>query len=404
MLKLASSSLSSRGFAPRGLAISAVLFAAGAGAAAAATASGPIIIGVVESKTGFMSAYDGPPSQGIDLAVKDINAAGGVLGRQLQVIRFDQKTDPALAATGATTLIDQGAIAIIAACDFDFGSPAAVIANSKQLPAISTCAGDPKFGAQGIGPYAYSMALGSNYQAGALAEWTYTKKNWHTAYVITDTTVEYTKGLAKHFSTAFTALGGKVVGEASISMKDLSIAAQITNLKALNPQPDQIFIASFVPDLTSAVKQLRAAGVNTPIVGGSGYDGEDWTKAIPGLSNVFFGAEGYTFGPAVAPEWELTQKYTAAYGSAPTSNTFLTGYAVVQALAAAIGQAGTTDGVAVNDKLTNLKDIPTALGPLSYTPDNHAPLRPMALNAFDGGKEIFLEFVTPTKWPNAFAK
>jgi branched-chain amino acid transport system substrate-binding protein len=369
-----------------------------------AFAADPIKIGVVESKTGFMSTYDGPPSQGIDLAVKDINAAGGVLGRPIEILRFDQKTDPALAATGATSLLDQGAVAIVAACDFDFGSPAAVVANARQVPAISTCAGDPKFGAQGIGPYAYSMALGSNYQAGALAEWVYQKKNWRTAYLITDTTVEYTKGLAKYFTTAFTGLGGKVVGEASISMKDLSIAAQITGLKALNPKPDFIFIASFVPDLTAAVKQLRAAGVDSPIVGGSGYDGEDWAKAIPNLSNVYFGAEGYTFGPAVADQWALTQRFTQTYGAAPPTNTFLTGYSVIQAFAAAITQANSTDGPAINDKLSNLKGVPTALGALTYTPTNHAPIRPMALNSFDGGKEVFIEFVTPSKWPDAFAQ
>ncbi|HVZ14522.1 MAG TPA: ABC transporter substrate-binding protein [Bauldia sp.] len=380
------------------------LVAAGIMLASSAFAADPIKIGVVESKTGFMQGYDGPPSQGVELAVKDINAAGGVLGRPLEIISYDQKTDPALAATGATQLIDQGAVAIVAACDFDFGSPAAVVANAKQIPAISTCAGDPKFGVQGIGPYAYMMALGSNYQAGALAEWTYNKKSWKTAYVITDETVEYTKGLARYFKEAFTGIGGSVVGEASISMKDLSIAAQITSLKALNPQPDMIFIASFVPDLTAAVKQLRAAGVNTPIVGGSGYDGEDWAKAIPGLSDVYFGAEGYTFGPDVPSEWALVEKYKAAYGSDPTSNTFLTGYAVIQAFAAAITQAGSTDGPAINDKLSNLKDLPTALGNLSYTPDYHSPVRPMALNAFKDGKEIFLEFVTPTKWPDAFPK
>ena len=165
-----------------------------------------------------------------------------------------------------------------------------------------------------------------------------------------------------------------------------------------------IFIASFVPDLTSAVKQIRAAGINTPIVGGSGYDGEDWLKAIPKLSNVYFVAEGYTFGPAVKSEWALAQQYKKAYGKLPPSSTFLTGYASVQVLAAAMTQAGSTDGAAMNAKLTNFKNVPTALGPLSYTPANHSPLRPMALNAFKNGKEIFLQFLTPKKWPGAFGK
>ena len=392
-----------RRWLPGGALLAVSVFIASAGVVVAAE-SNPIIIGVVESKTGFMSAYDGPPSQGIDLAVKHINDAGGVLGRPIQIISFDQKTDPALAATGATALIDQGAVAIVAACDFDFGSPAAVVANTRQIPAISTCAGDPKFGVQGIGPYAYSMALGSNYQAAALAEWTYATKNWHTAYVITDTTVEYTKGLARYFKDSYADFGGIIVGETNISMKDLSIGAQINNLKSLDPAPDQIFIASFVPNLTSVVSQIRAAGVEIPIVGGSGYDGEEWALAIPNLSEVYFGAEGYTLGPAVPSQWALAEKYRETYGSAPTSSTFLTGYSVIQTFAAAIEQAGTTDGPAVNDKLSNLKEEPTILGSLSYTPTNHSPLRPMALNAFSNGKVIFLDFITPSNLRDAFEK
>lgn len=377
------------------------VFMASAGVVVAAE-SAPIIIGVVESQTGFMSAYDGPPSQGIDLAVRHINDAGGVLGRPIEIIRFDQKTDAELAATGATALIDQGAVAIVAACDFDFGSPAAIVANARRIPAISTCAGDPKFGVQGIGPYAYAMALGSNYQAASLAEWTYSTKGWRTAYVITDTTVEYTKGLARYFKHSYADLGGKVVGEANISMADLSIGAQIASLKLLDPAPDQIFIASFVPDLTSAISQIREAGVEIPIVGGSGYDGEEWALAIPNLSDVYFGAEGYTLGPAVPSQWALAEQYRETFGSAPTSSTFLTGYSVIQTFAVAIGQAGTTDGPAVNDKLSNLTDVPTALGLLSYTPTNHSPLRPMAINAFSNGKVIFLDFITPTNLRDAF--
>jgi len=102
----------------------------------------------------------------------------------LQIVHFDQKTKPELGSTGAIDVIGKGAVAILASCDFDFGSPAALVANQRKMPGMSTCAGDPKFGAQGIGPYAYSMADTTNIEGGALAEFAYNTKKWRTAYVI----------------------------------------------------------------------------------------------------------------------------------------------------------------------------------------------------------------------------
>ena len=89
--------------------------------------AGPIIIGLVTNSSGFMSAYDGPPDNGVKLAVRDIDAAGGVLGRQLQIVHFDQKTQTSLSATGALNVIGKGAVVVLASCDFDFGSPAAMV-------------------------------------------------------------------------------------------------------------------------------------------------------------------------------------------------------------------------------------------------------------------------------------
>jgi branched-chain amino acid transport system substrate-binding protein len=384
--------------------LAALCFAATAcGGSTSTSSTQPIILGEVLSFTGGMSAYDGPPAQGVDLAVADINAKGGVLGRQLKVIKFDQKTDAKLASTGAEQLISQGATAIITACDFDFGGPAALVANSHNMPGISTCAGDPKFGVQGIGPYAYSMALTSNYLGGAISEFAYNVKNWHSMYVITDTTIEFTKSVGKYTTQAFQTLGGKVVGQDTMSSSDQSIAAQITRLKAANPKPDFLLLSSFNPDLASAMKQIRDAGITLPVMGHAGYDGTYWLTSMPTLSDVYFAAEGFVFGPAIPAEWDVAQRITATFGAAPASDYVLDGYALIQALAGAMTQAGSTDGKAVNDKLQALTNFPTVMGPLTYTSTNHSPVRPVSINAFQNGKEVFIQQYTPKAFPNPFA-
>jgi branched-chain amino acid transport system substrate-binding protein len=363
----------------------------------------PIIIGLVTNSSGFMSAYDGPPDNGVALAVKKINSTGGVLGRQLKIVHFDQKTKPELGSTGAIDVINKGAVAILASCDFDFGSPAALVANQKKMPGMSTCAGDPKFGAQGIGPYAYSMADTTNIEGGALAEFAYNRMKWRTAYVITDTTIQYTKGIAKFTADAFEHLGGKIVGEDTMSNADQSIAAQITRLKAVKPAPDFVILSSFNPGLAAAVKQVRAAGVNLPLIGGAGWDGTYWLKGIPKFSNAYHAALGYINGPSpLKGQYAIAKEYQRTYKTKPVNAYFLTGYAAVQALAEAIRRAGTTDGEKVNEKLTNLKNFNTVLGPVTFTPTTHAPATPVVIAQYKNGKETYVTTIRPKYIPNPF--
>jgi branched-chain amino acid transport system substrate-binding protein len=372
----------------------------------ARTGANPIIIGLVANSSGTMSAYDDPPDNGVTLAIDDINAKGGVLGRPLKIAFFDEKTQPSLSATGATQVIGQGAVAVLASCDFDFGSPAAIVANSHHLVGMSTCAGDPKFGAQGIGPYGYSMANTTNFEGAALAMFAYNTMHWRNAYVITDTTIQYTKGIAKYTADVFQKLGGKIIGQDTMSNADQSISAQITRLKAVKPAPDFVILSSFNPGLAAAVKQVRAAGVTLPLIGGAGWDGTYWLTGIPKFSNAWHGALGFVNykTPQYGQDNAIAQKYKARFHSFPPNAYFLTGYAAVQALAEAIKEAGSTDGTKINDKLTHLTNFQTALGPVTFTPTVHAPSTPEVIDKYVNGKELYVTAIRPpaSLVPNPF--
>ena len=377
-------------------AITTAAVVAGTSAARPGSTS-PIVIGLVANSSGGMSAYDDPPDNGVTLAVADINAKGGVLGRQLKIDFFDEKTTPSLSATGATKVIGDGAVAVLASCDFDFGSPAAVTANQHHLIGMSTCAGDPKFGAQGIGPYGYSMANTTNFEGAALAEYAYNNMHWRTAYVITDTTIQYTKGIAGYTAQVFQKLGGKIDGQDTMSNADQSISAQITRLKAVKPAPDFVILSSFNPGLAAAVKQVRAAGVTLPLIGGAGWDGTYWTNGIPKFSNAYHGALGFIDYkvPAYAAAYALALRYKKVFHSAPVDAYFLTGYAAVQAIAEAIKEAGSTDGTKINDKLTHLTNFPTVLGPVTFTTSVHAPSTPEVIDKYVNGKEVYVTAIRP---------
>ena len=170
----------------------------------------------------------------MEVAVDEINAKGGVLGRPLKIVYADTKSDISYGATAAQQVIDQGAVMVVVTCDYDYGSAAANVANSKNLIAFSTCAGDPKFGPAGIGPNAFTMATGSPGQAALMAEFAF-KQGWKKAYILQDTSTAFEASFADTFQKRWTQLAGadNFLGKDTFGGDDPQIATQITRIKGL---------------------------------------------------------------------------------------------------------------------------------------------------------------------------
>src|SRR5712691_3998698 len=156
-------------------AVAATAFVAGAGARPAA--GKPIIIGIATAQTGFIAAYDKPAVAGAMIAINDINKSGGVLGRQLKAVTADTKSDLNLGAQAGLSVISKGADVMLVTLDFNYGGPAARVAQSHGIVAMSIGASSPKFGVAGIGPLAYTIGSNGDVEAYAEAEWAYQKKH-----------------------------------------------------------------------------------------------------------------------------------------------------------------------------------------------------------------------------------
>src|SRR5690606_2819683 len=165
------------------------------------------VFGLVMSFSGWFQPIDADTIAGARLAVDDINAAGGVLGQPIEIVEFDNKSEPPLGADGAIDVIDKGAKAILFPSDFDFGAPGAFVAQQKNVIAFSA-ASDPKFGVQGVGPLAYSLSNAGQAQGALMAEWAYNTKGWKKAYVLLDNTISYTKSLCGSFAERWKEVAG----------------------------------------------------------------------------------------------------------------------------------------------------------------------------------------------------
>jgi branched-chain amino acid transport system substrate-binding protein len=373
--------------------IEVAAFAVGAmaviGAAIPAFGAEKPVFGLVMSFSGWFAPIDADTVAGAKLAVDEINAKGGVLGQPIEVVQFDNKSQPPLGADGAVDVIGKGAKAILFPSDFDFGAPGAYVAQQKDVVAFSG-ASDPKFGVKGVGPLAYSTSNAGQAQGALLAEWGYRHQHWKTAYVLLDNTIAYTKSLCGSFATRWTELAGKdgLVGQDTFLNNDPSIAAQVTRITSLSKKPDVIFFCSYAPGGPSAIRQLRAAGIDAPIVTGESLDGDYWIGSVPNLSNFYVISYGSKYGDDPDPdvngffkrfEEKFHRKADVSYG--------LRGYAAVQAWAEAANKAGSLDGHKVAAVLDSFDKKPLILGPTTYTPVLHIQTtRPMAILSVTDGK------------------
>ena len=346
------------------------------------------VFGLVMSFSGWFAPIDADTIAGAKLAVAEINAAGGVLGQPIEVVEFDNKSEPPLGADGAVDVIGKGAKAILFPSDFDFGAPGAYVAQQKDVIAFSG-ASDPKFGVQGVGPLAYSTSNASQAQGGLMAEWAYKQKGWKTAYVLLDNTIAYTKSLCASFATRWTELAGKdgLLGQDTFLNNDPSITAQVTRITGLSKKPDLIFFCSYAPGGPSAIRQLRASGVTAAIATGESLDGDYWIGSVPDLSNFYVVSYGSKYGDD--PDANVNgffKRFEAKYGKKADVSYGLRGYSAVQAWAEAVNKAGSLAGAKVAAVLDTFDKTPLVIGPTTYTSKLHIQTtRPMAiLNATNG--------------------
>jgi branched-chain amino acid transport system substrate-binding protein len=361
---------------------------AGALYAAPAQAEDPIIIGAAIALSGAVAPYDDGPAKAMEVAIDEINAKGGLLGRPLKIIYSDTKSEIAYGATAAQEVIDQGAQLVVVTCDYDFGGAAASVADSENLIAFSTCAGDPKFGPSGIGPNAFTMATGSPGQAVALAEWAYNEKGWRKAFILLQTTIAFDASFAEAFRKRWVELGGTIVGEDTFGEEDPQIATQITRIKGLEEQPDLIVLSSFPPAGQTAMRQLRAAGVDQPIVASESWDGDYWQEAIPGLSDFYFVTYASVFGTDPRPEVnDFLKKFEAKHNERPVTAHALTGYSVIEGWSRAVEKVGTLDTDKVRAELETFENVPLLAGPTTFDETDHINMqRDLVLMEVEDGK------------------
>jgi branched-chain amino acid transport system substrate-binding protein len=352
--------------------------------------------------SGAESSLDLPAANGAQLAVKEINAAGGVLGKQIDLVVRDSKYDMANTATIAQQFVEEDKVsAVVGFTDSDSVLAAGPIIQEAGIPFITAGATSPKLPDQ-VGDLLFLACFGDNVQAAAGAEYAY-EKFGESAYLLIDKGVEYTTLLGAYFKARFEELGGTIVLEDTYEDDATDFSAQITKLKALAEQPAFYYIAAMPYNVGPVVKQLREAGLTGPVVGGDGYDTPDLvTVAGDAAENVFFtthalmdkdnGTEGIQ---------KFIEAYNTEYGHDPENAFAALGYDAVYLLADAITRAESTDAAAIQTALLETKDFPGITGSITFGEDVHVPQKGVTIIEIKEGKFTLADEVVPESVPSA---
>jgi branched-chain amino acid transport system substrate-binding protein len=339
----------------------------------------PIKIGAAFNVTGGYSSLDAPALAGAKLAAKEINAAGGLLGRKVELVEYDGKSDQATVANVASQLIDSDkVVGAVGFADSDMALAFGPVAQKAGIPFI-TGGTSPQLPNQ-IGNTVFLALFGDNVQAGAAAEYSLKTLKKSTAYLLIDKSAEYTNLLGKYFKDAYIHGGGKIVLEDTYKNGDKSFAAQITKIKAMKTKPSMMFVSALPDDIGTLVKQFRQAGLMQPIVGGDGYDTPLLVK-VGGqyANNVYFTTHALmdaTKGNAAVKKFMTA--YKTEYKRDAENSFAAFGYDSVLLMADGIKRANSSDPKMIIDALEKTNGLKLVTGTISFK-GSHVPSKTVSV-------------------------
>jgi branched-chain amino acid transport system substrate-binding protein len=359
-------------------------------------AGSAIKIGEFASLTGKEATFGVSSHEGTLLAVEDLNAAGGALGKKFELITEDDLSKPGEAATVVNKLIARdGVVAILGEVASSRSLEAAPICQLNKVPMISPSSTNPKV--TETGDYIFRVCFIDPFQGTVMANFASRTLQAKKVAVFTDVKSDYSKGLAKYFKEGFAKAGGLISVELDFNGGDKDFKAQLTAIKAANP--DAVFIPGYYTDVALICIQAKQLGLGVPLFGGDGWESEDLVKI--GQAAV----EGHYFSTHYHPEVSSpkSKAFVEAYKKrfknqdgtpkAPDAMAAL-GYDSALILAEAMKRAGTTDGPKVRDALAGLKDFDGVTGRTTINEKRDAT-KPAVILQVKGGQFKYVETINP---------
>jgi branched-chain amino acid transport system substrate-binding protein len=355
------------------------------------TSENEILIGEYESLTGSEATFGISATNGTKLAVEEINNSGGILGKKIKLITYDDQGKPSEAASVVQKLINKdNAVAIIGEIASSRSKSGALICQQSKIPMVTPASTNPEVTA--IGDYIFRVCFIDPFQATVMSKFAINSLKVKRVAVLQDVKNAYSTGLAEFFVKQFKDLGGEIVELQSYSAGDKDFKAQLTSIKAKNPEA--IFIPGYYTDVGLIAIQAREIGITQPLFGGDGWESVKLTegKAKDALEGSFFSTHVSADDPSPMVQ-NFVKKYTDKYGVPPDAMSFLA-YDAGMILFDAIKRAGSTEADKIKSELANTKDFAGVTGKISINEQRNA-VKPAVILQIRDGKFTYKETVNP---------
>jgi branched-chain amino acid transport system substrate-binding protein len=355
-----------------------------------------IKIGVNLELSGAVASYGTSELSGIELAVEEINAEGGIDGKEIELVKVDNKSDPAEATSAAIRLTTQDkVVAIIGAATSGATVAQAQIANDNETPLITPSGTSPTVTVRedgGVNEFVFRTSFIDPFQGTVAANFAANDLNVKNAAILSDNSSDYSKGLAASFKKDFEAAGGKVISEESYVAKDSDFRSTLTRIKAANPE--FILIPGYYEEVGLIVKQAREMGITAPLMGADGWDSPTLLKlaGAEALNNTFT-TNHYSSEDPDGIIQNFNKKFNDKYSKSPDAFNAL-GYDTVYLLADAIKRAGGPDSVKIKEALAETKELELVTG-LYSVDENHHPIKSATILEYKDGEQVFKTKVNP---------
>ncbi|WP_277630907.1 ABC transporter substrate-binding protein [Atopococcus tabaci] len=376
-------------------ATAAVLLAAcGASDVAGEGGEGDTIkLGSMFELTGDVSAYGTAEANAVSMAVEEINAGGGVDGKQIELTEYDTKSQDTEAASAATKLATQDKVSAIVGPATSGATKAAIPSvNRAQVPLVSPSATDDSVTLDDSGnvqPYVYRVGFQDSFQGVSLATFAEGDLEAKSAVILGDNSSDYAIGLSKTFKENF---DGEIVAEENFTADESDFSAVLTRIR--NEDFDVLFVPGYYEQAGLIIKQAREMGIEQPILGPDGFGNETLIDlaGAENVSDIYYTAH-FSMSSDEPEVKEFIKNYQEQFEAEPDMFSALA-YDSVYVIKQALEEAGDTSPEAVNQALENLSDFEGITGTFSFD-ENHNPVKSATIVEMQNGEEVNATEVSP---------
>ena len=354
------------------------------------TESDTIIIGEVGSLTGSEAAFGISTRNGIELAVDEANATGGVKGKKLRVIVYDDQSKPEEAGSSTARLLGQDHAQIILGEVASTNSLAmAPKAQEAKIPMISPSSTNPKV--TEVGDYIFRVCFIDPFQGYVMAKYAKDELKFTRVAILTDKKSAYSDGLTEVFQRKFAEMGGKIVGVEAYSKGDTDFRAQLTNIKKL--KAEGLYVPGYYQDVAIIAEQAKELGLKVTMMGGDGWDSAKLFELGGSAVDGSYVSNHYSADDPSPRVQDFINRYNARYKQVPDSLAAL-GYDSARVAIDAMQRAPNLSGPALRDEIAKTKDFPGVAGNITLD-DKRNPVKPAVVLKIEGGKFKYVATVAP---------